>query len=139
MYFTKTTEYSLRIFSYMINSDLQVFTAKHLVEKLQIPDKYLRGLLTKLTKAGFIKSIQGREGGYVFAKNANKIFLSDIINAVEGMDKYEGCILGFEHCGKKHVCALHYKWVPIREKILDFLKTTTVADLKNLNNEQLRF
>ncbi len=138
MRLTKTSEYALRIFSYMINSDKQVFSAKFLIEELNISDKYLRNLLIKLSKAGFIKSIQGREGGYVFAKNADKIHLSDIIDAVEGMDKYEGCILGFKQCGKGKVCALHEQWAPIREQILDFLYNTTVADLKNRDIE-LRF
>jgi Rrf2 family protein len=139
MNLSKTSEYALRILSFMINSELQVFSAKYLVEQLNIPDKYLRNLLTKLSKAGFIKSIKGREGGYVFAKNADKIFLSDIIDAVEGMEKYEGCVLGFKHCGKNKVCALHEKWAPIREQILNFLHSTSVADLKNKNEHHLRF
>jgi len=139
MIFFKTSEYAIRIFSYMINSDLQVFTAKHLIEKLNIPDKYLRNLLTKLTKAGFIKSIQGREGGYVFVKNANKIYLSDIVDSIEGMQKYEQCILGFKRCDSEKQCALHKKWQPIKNEILNFLKNKTIADLKNKDEIQLRF
>lgn len=139
MLLSKTSEYALRIFSYMINSELQVFTAKHLIEKLNIPDQYLRGLLTNLTKVGFIKSIQGREGGYVFAKNANEIYLSDVVDAVEGMQKYEACILGFKKCKPENKCALHDKWEPVRNEILKFLKNTTIYDLKNKDEPQLRF
>ncbi len=114
----------------MINSDLQVFPAQYLIEKLDIPDKYLRQLLTTLSRKKFIKSIRGRDGGYVFARNANRIYLSEIIDAVEGMEKYRGCLLGFSECKDDHPCSLHKKWAPIREQLLDFLSNTTLAEVK---------
>jgi Rrf2 family protein len=123
----------------MINDERQVFSAKYLVDKLGIPEKYLRNLLTKLTKVNLIKSIKGRDGGFVFAKNADKITLAEIVDAVEGMKKYEKCILGFDHCDEKNPCALHSRWRPIKEQILNFLNNTTVADLKKDDSENIRY
>ncbi len=137
MILSKTSQYAIRVLSYMINSDLQVFSAHHLIHTLNIPDKYLRQLLTTLSKAGFIRSIRGREGGYVFAKNANRIYLSAIVDAVEGMDKYTSCLLGFEECDEDNPCSLHEKWAPIRKQMLDFLNNTTLAEVKN--NEITKF
>jgi Rrf2 family protein len=117
----------------MINSDMQVFTAKHLVEVLNVPDKYLRRLMTDMSKKGFIKSIQGREGGYVFAKNANKIYLSDVVEAVEGMDRYKGCIMGHETCSDENPCSLHKTYAPVRDNVLNFLSSTTISELKDNN------
>ncbi len=139
MRLSKTSEYALRIFSFMINDNKQVYSAKYLVENLEIPEKYLRNLLTKLTKVHLIKSIKGRDGGFVFAKNADKITLSEIVDAVEGMKKYEKCILGFDHCDEKNPCALHSRWKPIKDRILDFLNNTTVADLKKDKEENIRY
>ena len=131
MILSKTSQYAIRVLSYMINSDLQVFSAQHLIQTLNIPDKYLRQLLTTLSKAGFIKSIRGREGGYVFARNADRIYLFSIIDTVEGMDKYTSCLLGFSECNDNNPCSLHEKWAPIREELLDFLNNTTLAEVKN--------
>ncbi len=131
MKLSKTSEYALRILSFMINSDLQVFSARYLADQLHIPDKYLRQLMTSMTKKGFIKSIQGRDGGYVFAKNANSIHLSEIIDAVEGMDKYTGCLLGFSDCSDENPCSLHEAYAPIRSQMLTLLTTLTIADLIN--------
>ena len=50
--------------------------------------------MTNLSKAGLVKSVQGKNGGYSFAQKADKIFISNIIEAVEGYEKYLGCILG---------------------------------------------
>ncbi len=117
----------------MINSDMQVFTAKHLAEVLTIPDKYLRRLMTDMSKKGFIKSIQGREGGYVFAKNASKIYLSDVVDAVEGIERYNGCIMGHETCSDENPCSLHNTYAPIRDHLISFLLNTTIAELKDIN------
>jgi Rrf2 family protein len=133
MNLSKTSEYALRILSFMINSDRQVFSAKYLVESLNIPDKYLRHLMTDMSKKGFIKSIQGREGGYVFAKNASTIFLSDVIDSVEGMDKYRGCLLGFNKCNEDQPCSLHKTYAPVRDHVVRFLSTTTILELKDMN------
>ena len=87
--------------------------------------------MTKLTKSGFILSLKGREGGYVFARNANKIHLVEVVDAVEGIDKYTGCILGFDCCSDENPCSLHHAYAPIRDHFVDFLSTQTIADLKN--------
>ena len=66
MKLSKTSEYALRILSFMAKDSSHLYSAKYLIEKLNISDKYLRRLMTDLCKAGFIKSIQGRDGGYIF-------------------------------------------------------------------------
>ncbi len=105
------------------------YSAKYLVEKLKISDKYLRRLMTDLSKAGFIRSIQGRDGGYIFDRDLRSIVLSDIIEAVEGMDKYMGCILGFDKCSDDNPCVLHDSWVIIREEFISLFHGVSLADL----------
>lgn len=131
MKLSKTSEYALRVLSYMVNSDKQVFSAKFLVNTLAVPDKYLRRLMTDLSKKELVQSIQGREGGYILAKKSSNIYISQIIDAVEGLDKYDGCIMGFSTCGDENPCSLHKNYAPIKEQLHHFLSTTTLAELKN--------
>ncbi|RLD67166.1 MAG: hypothetical protein DRI84_03205 [Bacteroidetes bacterium] len=133
MRLSKTSEYALRVLSFMINSDMQVFSAKYLIETLGVPDKYLRKLMTDLSKNGFIRSMQGRDGGYTFAKNANKIYISQVIEAVEGMDRYKGCIMGFGECSDDNPCSLHENYAPIKDQLINFLSTTAISELKSTN------
>lgn len=58
MKFSKTSEYALRILTYMVKDSTQLYSAKKLIDELKISDKYLRRLMTSLTKAGFIESVQ---------------------------------------------------------------------------------
>ncbi len=109
------------------------YSARFLVEKLKISDKYLRRLMTDLSKAGFVLSIQGREGGYMFAKSISLIYLSEIVDAVEGMDKYMCCILGFDECSDSNPCVMHNSWLPMREELLNTFKNKTLSSL-NFDN-----
>lgn len=114
----------------MVKEPTRLYSAKSLVDQLKISDKYLRRIMTDLSKAGFIKSIQGRDGGYVFNKNPEEIFLGDIISATEGMNKHLACVLGFEHCSATHPCALHETFKDLRK---EYMKIITKKNLSNLD------
>ena len=129
MKLSNTSKYALRILSFMAKEPKLLYSAKYLVSQLNISDKYLRRLMTDLSKAGFIRSIQGREGGYRFSKKIEQIFLSDIIDAVEGMNKYLGCVLGFEKCSNENPCVMHSTWKGVREEFIKVFQTKSLADL----------
>jgi Rrf2 family protein len=129
MKLSKTSEYALRILIYMAHVPDQLYTAKQLVKELKVSDKYLRRLMTDLSKSGFIRSIQGRDGGYTFIKSPDDIMLFDIIDSVEGMDKLNGCLLGFEKCSGTDPCAMHYLWVDVRTDLNKVFRETRLSDM----------
>lgn len=129
MKLSKTSDYAIRILVFMAKDPALLYSAKQLIDELNISDKYLRRLLTNLSKSGFIRSVQGRDGGYLFVKNINEITLYDIIDSVEGMQKLNGCILGFEECSCTDPCALHDKWMLVRNEINKVFRETTLSDM----------
>ncbi len=128
MKLSNTSEYALRILSYMARKPELQYSAKSLIDNLKISDKYLRRIMTDLTKAGFVRSIQGREGGYEFAKPTSEITLSAIVETIEGMQKYTGCALGFEKCSDENPCVMHEIWVPVRVGFLAAFTGKTLND-----------
>ncbi len=132
MVLTKTTEYAVRVLAYMANNESRVlFSAKSLHENLKIPYKYLTRLMTNLAKHGYLTSVKGRAGGFMLKKKPNEISLSDIIGAVEGMDSFSKCILGFDDCSDDNPCALHFIWEKTKKQFLEVLENTTLEDIKN--------
>jgi len=129
MKLSNTSEYAIRILCFMAKDENRLYSAKYLVDELKISDKYLRKLMTDLTKAGFIQSTKGRDGGYAFIKKPEEIYLADIINVVEGMQKYLGCALGFNKCNDKNPCVMHNTWVPVRNEFVRVFSTKTIKDL----------
>ena len=113
----------------MAKKPTELYTAGMLVDELKVSDKYLRRIMTNLSKSGFIRSTQGRIGGYSFAKDPSQIFLLEIIDAVEGADKLNGCVLGFEECSCINPCAMHDTWIPVRNELNKVFSQTTLAEL----------
>lgn len=70
--------------------DIAVFGEKEpaavsaISERQDISIRYLEQLLSKLKKAGLVKSIRGAQGGYVLAGNAEDISVGDVLRALEG-------------------------------------------------------
>jgi len=130
MKLSNTAEYALRILIYMGKDAKRLYSAKQLVEALKISDKYLRRLMTDLAKSGIVTSVQGRDGGYIIAKKLEEIKLADIIQAIEGMDKYTGCLLGFENCSDENPCALHSSLGPIRAEFFSVFTQKSLDDME---------
>ena len=129
MNFSKTASYALNILSFMATNENTGISAKHLHEKLEIPYSYLRQVLISLTKSGFICSTKGRSGGYTFNKKTEDIYLADIIEATDGLESFNICILGFRACPFNTRCSMHSVWEKTREDVLKVLKETSLADL----------
>ncbi len=129
MNLSQTAKYAIRILCFMAIDESKMYTANQMTKALGISDKYLRRIMTKLSKSGLIKSIQGRNGGYVFAKSTQQIFLLDIITAVESPKKYTGCFLGFDNCSDEKPCAVHNEWAEARKPIFELLTVTALSDI----------
>jgi len=130
MNLSKTTQYALRILALMAEEAEKMYSSAYLYSELNIPKKYLQRLLTDLSKNGLIKSIQGRNGGYAFAKKIDTIYLSDIVEAVEGFQKEPSCFFGFETCALDNPCEIHDVWAASQDEIIKILSKTKLIDLK---------
>ena len=135
MNLSNTAQYAIRVISYMALKQQDLYSASELIKELKISDKYLKRILTTLSNNDIIKSVQGRYGGFALHKNLEKINLFDIVKAVDNIEKYFGCVLGFENCSDENPCALHTKWAPLRGELSAFLKNTNMSDV--IKNPQI--
>lgn len=129
MYLNKTTEYALSVLSFMASDGQPLYTSEYLYEKLRIPRRYLRRLLTELSSKGLITGSRGRVGGFVFARDPDSISLLEIIDLMEGKDGMKQCILGFAACVSGGECRLHAQWIGVREQMSTVLQSNTLGSL----------
>lgn len=94
---------------------------------------YLEQLFNKLRKAGVVESQRGVNGGYTLAKLPTKIFLSDIIAAVDEEIKAHGCTPETKKAcnGLTDRCLTHNLWGALEAHIGDFLRGVTIQDVVN--------
>jgi Rrf2 family protein len=129
-------------------NNLKPISLRDISKRQEISRQYLEQLFNKLKKADLVKSTRGAGGGYLLAKEANKINAGDIIRAVEGPIVLVDCILPNrkikkstqKKCNKVENCAIRVLLELITQKINQTLDTTSLQDLckitPNIKKEQ---
>ncbi len=102
---------------------------KEIAKKQGISDKYLEQVLTFLRKEGFILTQKGNRGGYLLAKPPGEITLYDVIRSVEGSLAPVACVDNTAVCEKTDGCVTRDVWSRLKQKIVEELSGTTLADL----------
>jgi len=67
-----------------LQSNGQPVSIQAISKKEQLSIDYIEQLLLKLRRAGIVRSLRGRTGGYVLAKPASRLTIKDVVEAVEG-------------------------------------------------------
>jgi len=137
MNLSKTSKYAFRVLGYMARDEKALYSARQLHRKNNVPEKYLRRLLTDLSKFGFIKSIRGRQGGFIFARDISEIFLIEIVEAIDGTDSIGGCILGYKKCAFNYSCPMHDIWEEAKVKVINTLTNTSLKDIQGRTFETI--
>ena len=131
MNLSKTSKYAFRVLGYMAKDEKALYSARQLYRENNVPERYLRRLLTHLSKFGFIKSIQGRQGGFTFARDISKIFLIEIVEAIDGTELIGECILGYKKCAFNYSCPMHDIWEDAKMHVINTLSNTSLKDIQN--------
>jgi Rrf2 family transcriptional regulator, iron-sulfur cluster assembly transcription factor len=130
MIFSSATEYAIRGLSELAGRNpAGPMMLDELVAGTGLPRDFVAKIFQKLVRAGILKSAKGRGGGFALARPQHEITLTDIIEAVEGPQLMDKCVIGFERCNDQMPCAQHDLYKPIRQRLTDYLRTTTLADM----------
>ncbi len=131
VFFSKKCEYALQAILLMAASESNcVYPAEEISGKLKIPKEFISKILQSLTESGLIESKKGKAGGFKLAKHPSKIKLIDIVEAVDGLESFNGCVLGFPNCSDKNPCPVHDEWGELRTKAYDMLSSETLDKFK---------
>ncbi|MCK4308886.1 MAG: RrF2 family transcriptional regulator [Candidatus Atribacteria bacterium] len=118
-------------------NNLKPISLRDISLRQEISLQYLEQLFNKLKKANLVKSTRGAGGGYLLAKEAEKINAGDIIRAVEGPIVLVDCILtgrkikknAQKKCNKVEDCTIRVLLEEITQKINQALDATSLEDL----------
>lgn len=106
MQISKKSQYGLRAMVYLARFPQKIHSLKTISKTEGMPFDYLEKIISKLEKAGFVKSKKGVQGGYFLAKKPAKIKIGKIIRTLEGDISLVKCITkegGFICPRKKNV------------------------------------
>ncbi len=128
--FSRQCEYALQATMYLaLRPAGQMTSIKELTKKLNIPYHFLGKILQDLTYKGLLNSQKGPTGGFALAMPANDITLFHIIDAIDGNDFMNKCVMGFPECSGKNPCAVHDKWGGLRDGVYNMLVSKNIAQM----------
>jgi Rrf2 family iron-sulfur cluster assembly transcriptional regulator len=104
---------------------------RDICDEENIPPSFLGKVFLPLCRSRIVRSVRGTGGGYELAVQPDKIRLLAIVQAIDG-SQLNDCILEDHTCGNPGDCLLHPVWAAARERFVDYLEHTTVADLARI-------
>jgi putative two-component system response regulator len=132
MQFTMTTDYALRIVTYLSQKG-DVVTTSQLSNELQIPMNYIPKIIKNLKNKKIIYAIEGVKGGYRLAKKPKSITLLDVILATETTMSFNKCLETNGTCSKncQDSCAIRKILESLQNDMTHQLEKVTFSDLIN--------
>lgn len=99
----------------------------------EVPLKFLEQILHGLRQADVITSVRGAHGGFVLAKDPEKLTVLDVVEAVEGPLQATVCDSANQAtgvgCTKQANCAAAHVWTKATKVLRDEFQSTTIASL----------
>jgi Rrf2 family transcriptional regulator, iron-sulfur cluster assembly transcription factor len=126
---SKSSIYALRASLYMATLPPDEYVPVHdIAEKLGISFHFLAKILQALTHRGILKSFRGPHGGVALARPADDVSLEELIEAVDGQQRFEGCLMGLPGCGEERPCPLHEQWEETQKSISRIFTCSTLGE-----------
>lgn len=103
-----------------------------IAKRQQIPEDYLRQLLTQLRAAGIVRSVRGPHGGYMLARDAKSITMGEVIEVLEGPPERMRCNhmdCGDPRCQLLGGCEIRSRWGKAVAAMTRVLHDTPLVEL----------
>lgn len=109
---------------------------RKIAARQHISEKYLEQLMMALRSAGIVRSVMGPRGGYMLAKGADQVKLSECFLCLEGPVITAECVEDGEQCSRSSDCLSRKLWVEVHDAVMSVLESKTLQDL--IDESELR-
>ena len=109
---------------------------KDIASRQEISAKYLEQIVAILSKAGYVKSIRGPQGGYHLTRKPEEYPLGDILRLTEGSLAPVECLEGeTNQCPRAGDCITLLFWKKLDKAIREVTEGYTLEDLLTWQNQ----
>jgi Rrf2 family protein len=127
---SQTAEYALRAVLYVAeHSKDRLVQVSEMARALRIPRNYLSKIVHALTREGVLLSTRGKSGGFRLAVRPDRLYVVQVVVPFGSLGEARRCLLGRPHCNDRTACAAHTRWKNAAERVAEFFRTTTIAEL----------
>ena len=123
---SRKTDYAIILLTHLGEAGDHV-SAQKVATYYKLPYSMVANILKQLVSSGLIKSNRGKHVGYVLAKSAHEIKLSEIIEVTDSPFSLVECAHDEDLCEVHQCCPTHRPLVALHQKIQKFFEDTTLA------------
>lgn len=130
MVLSRTSQYAIQALIYIATqAPGEPVLNRDIADRLNVPAAYLAKILQSLCKHGLLDSFRGRLGGFCLREGMQKTSLMQVLLLTEGPDFTKSCILGLKECSDETACPMHFKWKPVKNRIIAMMNDMHLEDL----------
>lgn len=123
--------YALRVLVDLAeNGKKKNVSIREIAERQRISDKYLEGIVARLSAAGYVKSVRGKYGGYRLAKEPKEYTVYDILRAAEDSIALVACLEDeVNQCPRSKTCMTLPLWEHMQAQFKEYMEKLTLQDV----------
>jgi len=137
MKFSQSVDLALHALWFMArNTPDQPVMIKDVALGVRASESYMARVMLWLTKAGILKSIRGKKGGFIFIKSPDKVTIADVVLAIDTDLAEYNCPRDERGCAPDYCCALVSLFQDAQQEMLNVLKRMTIADIVSMGDKE---
>ncbi len=127
----RLTDYGIVLMSFMASHRDRAHNASEVAEEVHLPAPTVSKLLRELAREGLLESQRGAKGGYVLARDPDRISVAEIITVLEGPIALTACstLSDDPDCEHESLCPVRGHWTRINRAIRDALEGVSLAEM----------
>lgn len=129
MRLTAFTDYALRVLMYAAAADDRLITIEETAKSYDISRAHLMKVVNALTRAGYVRAVRGRSGGFTLAKRPEDINLGAVVRATEPDFSLVECFATGNQCIITNSCRFPQVLNEALSAFITTLDRYTLADI----------
>jgi len=127
------SDYALRALFTLVDHyrgpDSRPVPIRLLAARNDVPKRFLEHIMIEMREQGWVRSLPGRDGGYMLAKPPEKITMGQVVRYFDGLLAPISCVSAshYVRCSQEPVCRFRRVLLNIRNYITGLMDQSTLA------------
>ena len=132
MQLSMRTDYALRaLFTLVEHYGGLPIPIAELARRNDVPKRFLEHIMLDLKERNWVASVAGKRGGYVLAKNPERITMGEVVRHFDGYLAPIACVsvTDYKRCSQEPVCRFRRILLQSRNIVARLMDEATLADV----------
>ena len=132
---TRRSDYALRAMLVLTRQPEETLSSTEIAALTHIPVRFVTQVMAHLVRAGLVRAVIGRSGGYRLLMPSGKVSVLAIVEAVEGDTRRQHCAIRGGQCLRGAPCEVHAVFADAQEAFVSRLAATSLATVISVDAE----